>query len=74
MQTTLGLKTAGAYAEYVSVPEYQLYLMPENITYEEVAQLEPITVCIHAMNMAELNIGDSVLIYGAGPIGLLIFK
>ena len=74
MQTTLGLKTPGAYAEYVSVPEYQLYLMPENITYEQAAQLEPVTVCIHALNMAEVKIADNVLIYGAGPLGLLIFQ
>ena len=74
MQTTLGLKTPGAYAEYVSVPEYQLYSLPENVTYEQAAQLEPVTVCLHTMDMAEIRIGENVLIYGAGPLGLLIFQ
>jgi (R,R)-butanediol dehydrogenase/meso-butanediol dehydrogenase/diacetyl reductase len=74
MQTTLGLKTPGAYAEFVRVPEYQLYSLPENITYEQAAQLEPVTVCLHTLDMAELKIGDNVLIYGAGPLGLLIFQ
>jgi (R,R)-butanediol dehydrogenase / meso-butanediol dehydrogenase / diacetyl reductase len=74
MQTTLGLKTPGAYAEYVSVPEYQLYSLPEKITYEQAAQLEPVTVCLHTLDMAKIKIGDNVLIYGAGPLGLLIFQ
>jgi (R,R)-butanediol dehydrogenase / meso-butanediol dehydrogenase / diacetyl reductase len=74
MNTTLGLKTPGAYAEYVSVPEYQLYSLPENIAFEQAAQLEPVTVCLHALNMGELKVGDHVLIYGAGPLGLLIYQ
>jgi (R,R)-butanediol dehydrogenase / meso-butanediol dehydrogenase / diacetyl reductase len=74
METTLGLKTPGAYAEYVSVPEYQLYSLPEDITYEQAAQLEPVTVCLHMLDMAELRIGENVLIYGAGPLGLLTFQ
>ena len=74
MESTLGLKTPGAYAEYVSVPEYQLYRLPETISFEQAAQLEPITVCLHMMDLAELRIGDHVLIYGAGPLGLLTFQ
>ena len=64
----------GAYAEYVGVPEYQLYPLPETISFEQAAQLEPITVCLHMMDLAELRIGDHVLIYGAGPLGLLTFQ
>lgn len=74
METTLGLKTPGAFAEFIAVQEYQLYALPDNITFEQAAQLEPLTVCVHAVRLADIKLGDTVLIYGAGPLGLLIYQ
>lgn len=74
MNTTLGLKRPGAYAEYVAVPEYMLFALPENISFEQAAQLEPVTVCVHALDMAQIQLGENVLVYGAGPIGLLTMQ
>ena len=74
MDSTLGLRPQGAYAEYVAVPTYMLYNLPEHITFEQAAQLEPVTVCIHALKISRFQMGDNVLIYGAGPIGITLYQ
>lgn len=74
LETTLGLKTPGAFAEFVAVPDYQLYALPESIAFEQAAQLEPLAVCVHAVRLADVELGDAILIYGAGPLGLLIYQ
>jgi len=51
-----------------SVPSSRL---PENVTYEEGALIEPLSVGIHACRRAEVTLGHNVLICGAGPIGLV---
>ena len=60
----------GAFAEYVAIPEDKVYLLPDGMSYEEGALAEPLTVGIHAAQMARIGMGDSVLIMGAGTIGL----
>ncbi|AKL94002.1 (R,R)-butanediol dehydrogenase BdhA [Clostridium aceticum] len=65
-----GLMTNGAFAEYVVVPDYTLYKIPDNMTYETAALLEPISVGIHAVRQAPILQGENVVIFGAGAIGL----
>lgn len=60
----------GAFAEYVAIPEDKVYLLPDGMSYEEGALAEPLTVGIHAAQMARISMGDSVLIMGSGTIGL----
>ena len=45
--------------------------MPDNVTYEEGALIEPLSVGIHACRRAEVTLGHTVLVCGAGPIGLV---
>ncbi|XP_035642750.1 sorbitol dehydrogenase-like [Oncorhynchus keta] len=47
------------------------YKLPDNVTYEEGALIEPLSVGIHACRRAGVTLGSSVLICGAGPIGLV---
>ncbi|AOT70864.1 2,3-butanediol dehydrogenase [Geosporobacter ferrireducens] len=65
-----GLMTNGAFAEYVVVPEYTLYKIPDNMSYETAALLEPLAVGVHAVRQAPIALGESVVIFGAGTIGL----
>ncbi|AOY75853.1 2,3-butanediol dehydrogenase [Clostridium formicaceticum] len=65
-----GLMTNGAFAEYVVVPDYTLYKIPDDMTYETAALLEPISVGIHAVRQAPILQGENVVIFGAGTIGL----
>lgn len=62
----------GAYAEYVAVPTSCLQRLPTGASFEEGALVEPLAVAYHAVRLAELERGDTVLVLGGGPIGLAV--
>lgn len=68
----LGSRSDGGYAEYVSVPEWNLIELPDGVTYEAAAMLEPISVGIHALKQIDISNAKSVVIFGCGTIGLLM--
>jgi L-iditol 2-dehydrogenase len=70
-RTMIGMTYHGAYAEAVRVPQRQLYRMPENLSWEHGALVEPLSVALHAVNQTPLSLMESLVIVGAGPIGLL---
>ncbi|NOU94056.1 alcohol dehydrogenase catalytic domain-containing protein [Paenibacillus sp. LMG 31456] len=61
----------GAWAEYVAIRSDFLFKLPEGMSYEEGALLEPLSVGFHAMKRGRVGPSDRVLILGLGPIGLL---
>lgn len=65
-----GLMTDGAFAEYVNVPAYTIYKIPDDMSYEAAALIEPLAVGMHAVRRAPLVQGDTAVIMGAGTIGL----
>ncbi len=69
---TVGFAWDGAFAEYGVFPEYSIFKLPESVTYEMGACVEPLSVAVHAVNRSGLKIGDNVAVIGAGPIGLLV--
>jgi len=68
----LGAQADGAFAEYIAVPERTVYEIPEDMSFEEGALVEPLSVAVHAVERSSLEVGNNVVILGAGPIGLLI--
>ena len=68
----LGSRSDGAFAEYVRVPVWNLILLPLEVTLEQAAMVEPAAVAAHALRRGQIDLGDQVLIFGAGPIGLLV--
>ncbi|MGI6036842.1 MAG: galactitol-1-phosphate 5-dehydrogenase [Limnochordia bacterium] len=64
----------GTFAQYVAVPERILYRIPDNVSFEDAAMVEPLSVAFHAINITDVKLGDTVLVIGAGTIGLLIIK
>lgn len=68
----LGSRSDGAYAEYVRVPVWNLVPIADNVSFEEAAMAEPTAVALHALRQAGVTIGDTVVIYGPGTIGMLI--
>lgn len=68
----IGSRCDGGFAEYVRVPFWNLLFVPEEVSFEEAAMVEPAAVAVHALRQAKIDIGDKVLISGAGPIGLLL--
>jgi len=67
-------KQNGAFAEYLVVPERILYRLPDEVNFIHGALTEPIAVAAHALQLAKLSPGDSVLIVGTGLIGLLLLQ
>jgi L-iditol 2-dehydrogenase len=61
----------GAFAEYVSVPRRIAFRMPDGLPYEQAAMMEPVSVVVHAANLAPRRLGDSAVVVGTGMIGLL---
>jgi (R,R)-butanediol dehydrogenase/meso-butanediol dehydrogenase/diacetyl reductase len=63
-------QSPGAYAEFVKIGAGSGYLLPENVSYREGAMVEPLAVGLHAVDMAKMPRGATVLVIGAGPVGL----
>ena len=61
----------GVFAEYAVMPAENCFLLPEGLTADEGALLEPLGIAIHTVDLAHLKVGHTVAILGAGPIGLL---
>ncbi|MEK3722787.1 NAD(P)-dependent alcohol dehydrogenase [Paenibacillus sp. FSL H8-0034] len=64
----------GAWAEYVAIRSDFLFKLPEEMSYEQGALLEPLSVGFHAMKRGKVGPSDRVLILGLGPIGLLAIQ
>jgi 2-desacetyl-2-hydroxyethyl bacteriochlorophyllide A dehydrogenase len=70
----LGVQRDGAYAEEVVVPEGILVKVPDAMTPESVALVEPVAVAVHINRRAAVRPGQSVAVIGAGVIGNLVFQ
>ena len=72
----LGSRTDGGYAEYVKVPLWNLIELPDNVSFEQAAMLEPMAVSVHAARRAGLLKNDKsdrnlrIMIMGLGAIGM----
>jgi L-iditol 2-dehydrogenase len=67
-----GIGIDGAYAKYVAGPARLLHRLPESIPFDVGATIEPIAVCVAAIvERCGLKAGDSVMVTGPGPIGLI---
>jgi (R,R)-butanediol dehydrogenase/meso-butanediol dehydrogenase/diacetyl reductase/L-iditol 2-dehydrogenase len=61
-------------AEYGSFKESLVYKLPEDMPLDEGAFLEPLSIAVHTVDIAKVKVGDSVIITGGGPIGLLTLQ
>jgi len=64
----------GAFAEYVAVPERILYRLPEGLSFERAAMVEPLSIAFHAVELADLSLNESAVVIGAGIIGLFVVQ
>lgn len=65
-----GLMCDGCMAEYFVMPQYACYQLPDNVTDEQGALVEPLAVALHAIGQAKIKKGDTVAVLGDGTIGL----
>jgi len=68
----LGSRRDGGFAEYVAVPADNLIELPDNVSFEEAAMLEPMSVAVHAMRRVTLAKAGTVAVCGLGTIGMLL--
>lgn len=68
----LGSRTDGGFAEYAAVPEWNMIELPDNVTFEQAAMLEPMAVAVHAMRSISPSCDDTVAVMGLGTIGMLL--
>ena len=68
----------GAYAEYIHIPrrivETNMLAIPNHVSYEEAAITEPLACVLRGLHETKMEIGDSVAVIGAGPIGLMFIQ
>jgi (R,R)-butanediol dehydrogenase/meso-butanediol dehydrogenase/diacetyl reductase len=66
----VGLSLDGAFTRFVRVREHQLVHLPESVSDEAGALVEPLAVALRALRLPGVRIGDDAVVIGAGPIGL----
>ena len=67
----IGVHVNGAFAQYVKVPESNVYKLPKDMSWEEAAYIEPLACVIRGQQRANITMGSTVAIIGAGPMGLV---
>src|SRR2546426_4314152 len=64
----------GAFAEYVAVPQHVVYRLPDSLSFEHAALIEPVSVVFHAVSLTPITLGDTAVVVGTGMIGLLVVQ
>ncbi len=64
----------GGFATYSVVPARMVHKMPEALSMEQGALVEPAAVALHAVRLSKIKAGDKAAVFGAGPIGLLVVE
>lgn len=67
-------KRDGAFAEFVAVPQHILYRLPNKVSFEYAAMVEPIAVAMHAVSLTEIRLSDTALVGGTGMIALFVIQ
>lgn len=70
----VGITRAGGFAEYVAAPARACYRLPDHLSNAQAAFIEPLACVIHALKRIRVWPGAQVLIFGAGPMGLLLLQ
>lgn len=62
--------SGGGLAEYTTFPEEYVHKLPDSISYEKAALIEPMAVALHSIRVSDFKTGGTALVLGSGPIGL----
>ena len=72
--TCYGTVENGGFAEKCKVHEKVLYKLPDNVSFEEGAMVEPVSCCLHGIDLCEIAPGDTVAVIGCGAIGQIMIQ
>ncbi|MFW9875067.1 MAG: zinc-binding dehydrogenase [Candidatus Thorarchaeota archaeon] len=70
----LGITEHGTMREFFNVKAERVHILPDNLTYENGAVVEPLSIAINAVKESGFSVGDNAAVIGAGPIGLFVIQ
>lgn len=70
----IGTTVNGGFAQYCVIPQSQLYKIDDETTFNAAAMAEPVSCCIHGIDLCNIQLDDTVLVIGCGMIGLLMIQ
>src|SRR5699024_9162849 len=70
----IGTTLPGSMAEYVSVSKEKVFRLPDSMSFEEAAFIEPIACVVNGLNQLQLDIGSKILLFGVGAMGLQLLQ
>ncbi|MGK0460785.1 MAG: (R,R)-butanediol dehydrogenase/meso-butanediol dehydrogenase/diacetyl reductase [Candidatus Azotimanducaceae bacterium] len=70
--TVIGMQLPGGFADFVCLDTHNSIMLPDSLDWVEGALIEPMAVGLHAAKMASALNGKSILVIGAGPVGLAV--
>ena len=70
----IGTTVDGGFAEYVIMRDKQVYKVSDELSFIEAAMAEPISCCLHGIDLCNIKAGDTVLVMGGGPIGMIMMQ
>lgn len=71
-KSVIGVSTNGAFAEYVKSKYTGIHKLPSRVSFEQAAFTEPLSCATYGINNLNISLGDSCVIFGPGPIGLMM--
>ena len=71
---SLGVTENGAMRDFINVRGDRIHKLPDNVSYESGALVEPLSIAINAVQESRITIGESAAVIGAGPIGLMVIQ
>ncbi len=72
--TGTGTTADGGFAQFCTVNRKQVYRLADSVSFEEGAMAEPLSCCLHGIDLCELRPGSTVVVIGGGMIGLLMLQ
>jgi len=70
----IGSRQPGGFAEFVDLPEKNIFILPDDLSFEHAALIEPSTVARHMLALGDFKRGQTAIVLGAGSIGLMIVQ
>ena len=70
----MGFHRDGGFAEYVAAPLQSIIQIPDNCSFDQAVTAEPLSCCINALELSELQAGETIGIWGGGPAGAFLAK
>ncbi|MCG6931146.1 MAG: galactitol-1-phosphate 5-dehydrogenase [Desulfofustis sp.] len=64
----------GAFAELVAVPEHILYRLPDRLSFEQAAMVEPVSIAFHAVRLTPVSLNDTAVVIGSGMVGIFVIQ